>query len=353
MCGYQHQFRFPVKGLNKFASNRPVFSESDIKKLCEYVDTVIIAKNAYIRNRVLEILEEQAVGRFHAKLASIILGKSGERLTVYKGDRLEIIKIGQAFERVREFFYDICRTPPEFNMEALQDPIERKRIEKYLSVKNRMVYYPIPILIYLFENVARRNVKLIFTRDLVGGEPAHQIGLPGGRDIDYFVTVRGDVDKDLKKFAKKVEYYLDNFFGSAIINYMFKEASVSAKTVDRNFNKPYNEIIKHNIIEVHVINEKEIENHLHISDEQHEGYIEVDEVDGVKIYAKPKASDIKLFNMTKYRLRVRTAIEKALEELGIPLDESKTIEEFEARMEALILEKKIKLGLIKIEEFEY
>ena len=129
---------------------------------------------------------------------------------------------------------------------------------------------------------------------------------------------------------------------------MFKEAAIKGAPIEDHFKKPYNEIINHNIIEIHVINSTEANNYLYLSKSPSEGYELVDEVDGKEIYAKAKAPDARLYNMKKYRLRVIAAVEKALEELGIPPDESKTPEEFESRVRAMIATKMIKFGLIQV-----
>ncbi len=341
-------YNFIISGLNSYMEHRPLYSPSEIKMIANFCKTVSVTRKAYIRNKVLEILENQSVGRFHTKLAGIILGATRERITIIGEEKIEVRDLGETFDRVREFFHEISETPPEFTQEALNDPIERKKILKYLSVKNRLVYYPIPLILYLFEHVLEEKVKLIFTRDLVGGEPAPEIGLPGGRDIDYFVVIEGDVTEEIKEYAKLVEAYLDNLFGSALINFMFKEAAIKGAPIEDHFKKPYNEIINHNIIEIHVINSTEANNYLYLSKSPSEGYELVDEVDGKEIYAKAKAPDARLYNMKKYRLRVIAAVEKALEELGIPPDESKTPEEFENRVRAMIATKMIKFGLIQV-----
>ena len=342
-------YNFLIRGLDGYKKNRPLYSPREIEDICKNRNTVEIAERAYVRNRVLEILENQAVGRFHTKLAKIILGRTRNRYTVYEEGELKIEDSGETFERVREFFYEISTTPPEFNTIALSDPLERRKIEKYLAVKNRMIYYPIPLLIYTFEHVAGKKVRFVFARDLVGGEPAHKAGLPGGRDIDYFVVVDGDIDEELVEFSKKVEAYLDNLFGSAIINYMFKETALSNLQMESVFKKPYNEIINHNIIEVHLISFRDVENYVQISNVPKDGFMEIDSCLKNRLFGKPLSPDIKLFEITKYRLRINTAIEKVLEDLGIPIDESKTLEEFNNRLETVIMEKKIKFKLIETE----
>ncbi|MGQ4891518.1 MAG: hypothetical protein ACP6IP_03415 [Candidatus Njordarchaeia archaeon] len=342
-----HFYNFAIKGLDGYKKNRPLYAPREIEDICNNRNTVEIAEKAYIRNRVLEILENQAVGRFHTKLAKIILGSTRNRYTIYEEGMLHIRDSGETFERVREFFYEISQTPPEFSAEALNDPLERRKIEKYLAVKNRMVYYPIPLLLYIFEHIADKKVKFVFARDLVGGEPAHEAGLPGGRDIDYFVVVEGNINEKLKEFARKVEAYLDNLFGSAIINYMFKETALSNLQIEEVFKRPYNEIIDHNIIEVHLISFEEVKNYVQISYKREEGFIEIEKGKSRGLFGKPLSPDVKLFEMTKYRLRINSAIEKVLEDLGIPIDQSKTFTEFRSRLQTAIFEKKVKFKLIK------
>ena len=344
-----YNYTFLISGLNAYREHRPIYTPIEINFLKNYENTVTITKNAYIRNKVLEILENQAIGRFHTKLAGIILGRTRELRTIIGEEKIEVKDLGEDIRRVKEFFHDISQTPPEFSIDALNDPLERTKILKYIQVKNRMVYYPIPLLLYLFQGVLGKELSLIFTRDIVGGESATEIGLPGGRDIDYFVVVKGKVDDYTREFSKYVEAYLDNLFGSALINYMFKEAAIKSTVLEMDFSRPYNEIINHNIIEVHVISDGEVENYLYLAESGGEGYILVDEVEGKKVFARPKASDVRLFNMKKYRIRVLAAIEKALEELGIPPDESKNAEEFEWRIRAMITEKSIKFGLIDVD----
>lgn len=340
-------YEFPIRGLDAFKDHRPILNTREIEELKNTRNSTKIVSEGYYRNKVFEVLENQAIGRLHNKLARTLFRGMGIKIYEegYKGG----LKADN-YRLLKQFYYEISKTPPEFTMEALQDHFEREKIIKYLRLKNSIVYYPIPLMIFAFEDVMGSKVRYIFSRDLVGGEPAPEIGLPGGRDIDYVVVLDREPSVEDIFFAKWVESYLDNLVGSAIISFMLKEALLAGDKVDEFFHKPYNEIINHNIIEIHLMSYEDSLNYVYVSEEPREDYEVLINYMNEKLYGRAKAIDVKLYDITKYKMRVDAVKENVLESMGVPLDESRSYEEFEKRVTAAILEKKIKFGLIKIEE---
>jgi len=342
-----NSYDFPIRGLDAYKNNRPILNNHEIESLKSGKNSTKIISNGFYRNKVFEVLENQAVGRLHNKLAKTIFQGAGGKLydEGFKGTLG-----GKEYILIKQFYYEISKTPPEFTPEALKDHFEREKISKYLRLKNNIVYYPIPIMIYAFEDVMGSKVKFIFSRDLIGGEPAPEMGLPGGRDVDYIVVLEREPSIEDIFFSKWVEAYLDNLVGSAIINFMLKEALLAGQKVEDFFYKPYNEIINHNIIEIHLMSFDDALNYVDISNKPKDGYELLINYMGDTLYGKAKAPDIKLYDITKYKMRIDAAKEAVLESMGIPIDESKTYEEFERRVNAAVLEKKIKFNIIKIEE---
>lgn len=83
------------------------------------------------------------------------------------------------------------------------------------------------------------EVEEIYAHDLIGGEPAWNYGF-SGRDIDYFVVT----SLNMKVDPVDLEDFLDNYVGRVIARYYTEKGKPY---------EPYNKIINHNLIEIHII----------------------------------------------------------------------------------------------------
>ena len=154
-------------------------------------------------------------------------------------------KLGQLKIPYRE----LCKAPPEFNQEYLKDPENIKKYQMFLQIKSAYTEPLAIILLYLFERKLGVPVKEMYFFDLVGGETPDMQG-HSGRDIDFFIVVDKKVDEDT---VKNIEKYLDDLVGMAITDYYMKRGE--CYKVD-----PFNKIIKHNLVELHVITPEEKSN---------------------------------------------------------------------------------------------
>ena len=139
-------------------------------------------------------------------------------------------------------FDELCDTPPEFNEEALRDPMKYKSYRAFISLKET---YKNPVslaILYLLEQQYSYKVLEMYAHDLVAGQPAWEQGI-SGRDIDYIIVLEKLPPREL---IDAIENYLDNLVGSAITNYFFKKKGCTTL-------EPYNKVIKHNLVELHAI----------------------------------------------------------------------------------------------------
>ena len=139
-------------------------------------------------------------------------------------------------------FEELCDTPPEFDEETLSDPVKYKSYRAFLSLKET---YKNPVglaILYLFEYRHDYKVLEMYAHDLVAGQPAWEQGI-SGRDIDYVIVME---KLPPRKLVEDIENYLDDLVGEAITNYFFKKKGCTTL-------EPFNRVIKHNLIELHVI----------------------------------------------------------------------------------------------------
>lgn len=106
---------------------------------------------------------------------------------------------------------------------------------------------PVALLtLYIFEKKLGIKVREIYYHDLIAGSPAWREGY-SGRDLDLVIVV--DRKPDFK-LVKKIEKYVDDIVSLAIWLYFKNKGEIEDY-------KPFNEIIGHNLIEFHVVTDKE------------------------------------------------------------------------------------------------
>lgn len=155
-------------------------------------------------------------------------------------------KIQLKLETSKVSFEELTSMPPEFAPKDLEDPIRRSWYQKFQMLKET---YKKPValaILYFFERVLGVSVEEIYFQDLVAGDLAWNQGI-SGRDIDYIVVV--NVLPPPEK-VKQVEEFLDNLVGEAITNFFWKKGLT-------NTSEPFNKIINHNLVEIHVIRPEE------------------------------------------------------------------------------------------------
>ncbi|MGQ4891031.1 MAG: hypothetical protein ACP6IP_00935 [Candidatus Njordarchaeia archaeon] len=149
-------------------------------------------------------------------------------------------------DQIKIPYKELCMAPPEFDPEYLKDSNNFKKYQMFLQIKSAYTEPTAIILLYLFERKLGIPVKELYFFDLVGGTPPDIQG-HSGRDIDYFIVVEKKIDQET---IKKIEKYLDDLVGMAITDYYMKKGE--CYKVD-----PFNKIIKHNLVELHVITPEE------------------------------------------------------------------------------------------------
>jgi len=151
-------------------------------------------------------------------------------------------KIQLRLETLNVSFEDLLNAPPEFRPEDLDDPSFYARYRAFLLLKES---YKKPValaVLYFFENKLGYVINEMYFHDLIAGSPAWEHGV-SGRDIDYVLVINKKPDLEI---VKRIETYLDDTVGAAITNFFFKKGLCNCTT-------PFNKLIKHNLVELHVI----------------------------------------------------------------------------------------------------
>jgi len=141
---------------------------------------------------------------------------------------------------------DLSKAPSEFRAESLNDPLAFRSYQHFMMLKNSYKE-PVALLVYyIFEKKFGIKVKEIYYHDLIAGSPAWREGY-SGRDLDLVIVV--DRKPDLK-LVKRIEKYVDDIVSLAIWIYFKEKGEIDDY-------KPFNSIIGHNLVELHVITEDE------------------------------------------------------------------------------------------------
>ncbi len=175
---------------------------------------------------------------------------------VIKGIEKGLDKLCKRYGR-KYVFYSLLDTPPEFNEET-----DFERVWLYIQLKETAEPLLVPAIVYYF-TVLGYPPLAVYSMDLVHGVPAYTEGLLGGRDIDYFVVLEKSPEPGIKESEEKLEKYLDYLLGTAITAALVKSKySPRDKTRFWKYRKPcfeelerakpFNEIINHNLVEVHI-----------------------------------------------------------------------------------------------------
>jgi len=161
-------------------------------------------------------------------------------------EKFLVDSIHKKLNKLKIPFEDLCDTPPEFSESYISDPLNYRKYRAFLQLKCTYKEPVALILLYILEKKLGLKVLEIYYHDLIGGTPALFNGV-AGRDIDYVVVVDKKVDFDT---VKRVEKYLDELVSLAISDYYHKKGESSKIT-------PFNMLIKHNLIEVHMVEPSE------------------------------------------------------------------------------------------------
>ena len=143
-------------------------------------------------------------------------------------------------------FEDLVNAPPEFRAEALEDPIAFKSYQYFTLLKNSYKQPVALLALYIIERKIGVKVKEIYYHDLIAGSPAWMEGY-SGRDLDLVIIVNRKPDLEI---VKKIERYIDEVVGLAIWLYFKEKGEVEDY-------KPFNEVIGHNLVELHLITNEE------------------------------------------------------------------------------------------------
>ncbi len=162
------------------------------------------------------------------------------------GEFMEILKrVEKPKEEILRFSKYLINSPPEFSKDT--DP---KIVQTYLSIKGRIEEALVKVVFKFFE---KYGVEKVIVADLIGGSPAWDTGVITGRDIDIFVYTKGKVDNSIKQNIETIlDYVVGQTISELLKEFLQKIEDKDVKRCVEKCQRPFNEIIKHNLVEIHV-----------------------------------------------------------------------------------------------------
>jgi len=158
---------------------------------------------------------------------------------------LELYLFAKIFDKLNKMkisYKMLTDTPPEFSQEFINDPLNFTKYQYFVALKSCYKEPVAALAVYIFEQKLGVKVFEVYYHDFVAGSPAWYVGY-SGRDLDLVLVVNRKVQWDI---VKNIEKYLDDLIGLAITYYYCVHSQCDEET-------PFNKLINHNLIELHVI----------------------------------------------------------------------------------------------------